>query len=167
MDPSPNLLPTRLTEARRERAKRQVRLAWGAVAVVPLTIAYIVIIGQTGILRARADRLDQEIAPLRPKAALVVQLEAERTSLQQREQVYERVRSNIVPWSMIMGQVSALVPTDIWFTNMGVANQQLTVEGAALSETAVASLASRLAAARFVSGVSVAYIREAAATGPR
>jgi len=134
---------------------------------VPLTIAYIIIVGQTGILRARADRLEQEIAPLRPQAARVVQLEAERTALQQREQVYERVRSNIVPWSMILSQLSALVPTDVWFTSMAVVNQQLTVDGNALSDTAVASLASRLAAARFVTGVSISFIREAVGTGPR
>ncbi len=160
MEISLNLLPPRLLTERTGRRRKRQRVIAIAAAVLPLLLIYILLAVRIEALRARSASLDRQLAPLRPVAARVLKLDGELAVLRQREEALARVAGGAPHWSLILVQLSGLVPADVWFTGLSVSGNQLSLSGQSLSEPAVTTLAARLSNAQFLTGASLKYIRE-------
>lgn len=161
MEFSPNLLPASLIEARRQRRLQRFRAIVIIVAVVPIVLAYTLILTQTNRLETQERSLEQQLAKVRADATQVRQLEADTDVLRAREQSFENVRSTVFPWAETLTALSGLVPDDAWFTDIHAANHAITIDGSTLSDTSVPTLAARLASATFLSNLALPYAREA------
>jgi len=157
---SPNLLPSSLIEARRQRRLQRFRAIVIIVAVVPIVLAYTLILTQTGRLEAQERSLETQLARVSHDANEVRQLEADTNTLRSREQSFENVRATVFPWAETLTSVSNLVPQDVWFSGVTAANQAITIDGSTLSDTSVPTLAARLTNAQFLSNVVLPFARE-------
>ncbi len=68
MEFSPNLLPASLIEARRQRRLQRFRAIGIIAAVVPIVLAYTLILTQTNRLESQERSLEQQLARVRQDA---------------------------------------------------------------------------------------------------
>jgi Tfp pilus assembly protein PilN len=166
MDTTLNLVPPRLLARRAQTRRRQQQILILAAAVVPVLFAYAALDLRLGILRAQAASLTRQIAPLQAIAAQTRRLDADLETLRQSEGALSRLTRG-PRWSVVLAEFGRLIPEEVWFTNLTVSDGRVVIQGRSLSQTAVAVLATRLAGAPFLTGASLAYIREEAAGGRR
>jgi Tfp pilus assembly protein PilN len=157
---SPNLLPASLIEARRQRRLQRFRAIGIIVAVVPIVLAYTLILTQTNRLESQERSLQQQLAAVRQDANAVRQLEADTNNLRGREQSFESVRTTVFPWAETLTSVTNLVPEDVWFETVKASNHTILIDGSTLTDTSVPTLAAKLSSAQFLSNVQLPYARE-------
>ncbi len=155
-----NLLPPRLIALQEEKARRRRRSLLLAAAAIPVVLTYLAVDLRIAVIHAQIVHLDRRIAPLLPIVAQVRQIEADRDAQRRREDALSGLTQRSPHWSLILVQLSSLVPPDVWFTDLGVANGRLIIQGRAFSAAAVSTLAGRLADAQFMGATSLKFIRE-------
>jgi Tfp pilus assembly protein PilN len=158
-----NLLPPYLQQQRQSQRRRQTRILAAALAVAPLLLAYGLLNIRIQMLQQRVARLDRGVAALSHVAATTRRLESESDDLRRREEALSRMTVRLPRGSAVLVELSTLVPTDVWFTSVSIANGRFTIVGQTLSESGVSVLTARLASARFVTAPSVKYVREESA----
>jgi len=155
-----NLLPPRLIALQEEKARRRRRSLLLAAAAVPVILAYLAVDLRIAVIHAQIVHLDRRIAPLLPIVAKVREIEADRDALRRREDALAGLTQRSPHWSLILMQLSSLVPPDVWFTNLRMANGRFIIQGRAFSTAAVSTLSGRLADAQFMRATSLKFIRE-------
>lgn len=113
-----NLLPSDLAAGRRARRRVFAVGAAGLVLVGVLGIAYAI---QTVRLRNEEDRVDaqeERNAGLRSEIAALqefAQLDAELTG---KLEIMDGLTKDEVRWSVLLSNVSLVIPSDVWLTNL-------------------------------------------------
>jgi len=112
-----NLLPPELLQRRRSR---QTIAALGAAGLALIALLAIVYLSQEFRLRGERGNLERqedvnadlqaEVAQLSEFGGLVEELES-------REELLEDLTSDEVRWSVLLADVSLVVPSDVWLTN--------------------------------------------------
>ncbi len=155
-----NLVPPRLLRQRADQRRKRQRLMAIAAAIVPVLLVYTLLDLRIAVLQSQAAGLDRRLAPMRPVAAKVHRVDEELAGFRRREEALGRLTVAVPRWSVILVQLSALVPQDVWLTDLRVAGGTLLVHGGALSENSVSTMITRLSGATFLTGTSLNFVRE-------
>ena len=128
-----NLLPSDIAERRRAR---QITLLLGAAGLALIAVLALVFIiqaarlsGQRGDLEAQErtnDRLQRQVTQLQGFAQL-------QQTLRTKEQLLGQLTTNEVRWSLLLNNISLVIPSDVWLTNFSGS-----VQPAAATPTATA-----------------------------
>lgn len=156
-----NLLPAHLLQQREVQTRKRARAVIVAAAVVPFLLAFAALHARIQVLRAHASSLRHQVAALTPVAEKARKMDGDVAALRRREAALSRLTVRLPRWSSVLVRLSGLVPSDVFFTSLTITDGQLAIVGQALSESAVSTLTTRLAAAQFLSGTSLKYVREA------
>lgn len=162
-----NLLPSHLLKQRDVQRRKQTRRLALAAAILPIVLGYGVLHARIQVLQVRAASLDRQVAALTPIAEKAQKLDNDLASLRRREEALSRLTVRLPRWSGVLVQLSGLVPRDVWLTSLAISDGQLVIAGQALNESAVSTLATRLASARFLTGSSLKFVREGSVGGRR
>lgn len=155
-----NLLPSHLLQRREVQKRKQTRVALAAAAVLPFLLAFGALNARVHMLQGQAQSLRRQVGVLTPIAEKARKLDADTAALKQREDALSRLTVRLPRWSSVLVRLSGLVPPDIAFTSLSIADGQVTIIGQAVNEGAVSTLTTRLAAARFLTATSLKYVRE-------
>lgn len=155
-----NLLPPYLLRQRELERRKRTRMVALAIAVLPIVLAYALLNARIQLLRLQAARLDHQVAALTPLAEKALRLEADLTALRQREAALTQLTARLPHWSTVLVRLTTVVPPAAWFTSLSITNGQVAIVGQAANESTISVLTARLAAARFLTGTSLKYVRE-------
>lgn len=128
-----NLLPPELAERRKGR-QTTASLAVAGIALVALLglifgIQQIRLNGERSTLQEQEDRN----ADLRAQIAELQEFEALEQELEEKERLVADVTANEVRWSVLLADVSLVIPSDVWLTSF---TGNVTQVGADADETA-------------------------------
>lgn len=121
-----NLLPSDIAERRRAR---QITLMLGAAGLALVAVLVLVFIiqaarlsGERGNLAEQErtnDRLQRQVTQLQGFAQL-------QTTLRTKEQLLGQLTANEVRWSLLLNNISLVIPSDVWLTNLSGSVQAVT-----------------------------------------
>lgn len=151
-----NLLPPEIAERRRAR-QRRAALAAAGLALVALYAGVFVL--QETRLRDERDRLAEQRrtnAQLRAKATELAQFESAEAELKRKEGLVGALTKEEVRWSVLLADVSLVIPADVWLTALSGTVQesgeaaartvgQITMSGTTFTHLDVAKWLTRLA----------------------
>jgi Tfp pilus assembly protein PilN len=128
-----NLLPPEIAQRRRAR---QITVAMGAAGlglVALLIVVFLVqaarLAGENGKLEDAKNRnaaLQRQITSLQTFATL-------QQTLRTKEQLLDRLTSNEVRWSVLLNDISLVIPSDVWLSNLSGSVQAPTAGATAAS----------------------------------
>ncbi|WP_025130296.1 PilN domain-containing protein [Pseudomonas sp. PH1b] len=158
-----NLLPWRETE----RALRRKRFLLALAAMVLLGLALVLLID--GFIaraierqQARNHYLGQATARLDQQIASIHELKARRQQLLERMEVIEGLQGNRSASVRIFEQLARSLPDGVYFTEVDLQGQSLSVSGAAESNNRVSDLMRNLQAAQGFAAPSLTEVKNAA-----
>lgn len=154
-----NLLPPEIAERRRGRQRRAAMAAAGVALVALYAGVYVL---QETRLRGERDRLAEQQrtnAQLRAKVAELAQFESAEAELKRKEGLVGALTKEEVRWSVLLADVSLVIPADVWLTALSGTVQeqgeaatktvgQITMSGTTFTHLDVAKWLTRLATAR-------------------
>lgn len=121
-----NLLPSDIAERRRAR---QITLMLGAAGLALVAVLVLVFIiqaarlsGERGNLAEQErtnDRLQRQVTQLQGFAQL-------QTTLRTKEQLLGQLTANEIRWSLLLNNISLVIPSDVWLTNLSGSVQAVT-----------------------------------------
>lgn len=121
-----NLLPSDIAERRRARQITLLLAAGGLVLVAILALVFVVqaarLSGARGDLEAQErtnTRLERQVRQLQGFAQL-------QATLRTKEQLLGQLTTNEVRWSLLLNNISLVIPSDVWLTNFSGSVQAAT-----------------------------------------
>lgn len=112
-----NLLPSDIAERRRARQITLLLGAAGLVLVALLAIVFVVqaarLSGERGKLESQErtnNRLERQVRQLQGFAQL-------QTTLRTKEQLLSQLTAGEIRWSLLLNNISMVIPSDVWLTN--------------------------------------------------
>lgn len=118
-----NLLPPEIAQRRRAR---EITLLIGAAGLALVAVLVLVFLVQTARLAGERGKLEdvrrQNAALQRQVSALQAQATLEQT-LKNKQQLLVQLTQNEVRWSVLLNDISLVIPTDVWLTNFSGAVQ--------------------------------------------
>jgi Tfp pilus assembly protein PilN len=118
-----NLLPPEISQRRRAR---EITLLIGAAGLALVAVLVLVFLVQTARLAGERGKLEdarkQNAALQRQVSALQAQATLELT-LKNKQQLLVQLTQNEVRWSVLLNDISLVIPTDVWLTNFSGAVQ--------------------------------------------
>jgi Tfp pilus assembly protein PilN len=121
-----NLLPSEIAERRRARQITVLLGAAGLGLVALLALVFVVqaarLSGERGKLETQErnnDRLERQVRQLQGFAQL-------QATLRTKEQLLTQLTANEVRWSLLLNNISLVIPSDVWLTNFSGSVQPAT-----------------------------------------
>jgi Tfp pilus assembly protein PilN len=113
-----NLLPPERAQQRRARQMTVTIIAAGLALIVVLAVVY-----GAETLRAHSEqnKLKAQQAQndaLRSQVAQLARFDQKEGELNQKTQLLDTLTQNEVRWSVVLADVSLLIPSDVWLTNL-------------------------------------------------
>ncbi len=149
-----NLLPRR----RRRRVIPEV----GVVAVLAvvaglLAASYAFYLWRNHQVAADVDRINHQVSLLAPKVAKELALEKQIEELRAKEGILKSIQARQIAWPDLLTDLAARTPQGVWLTSasIGQSGQQFTLQGTAMSYSAVAGFMTNLAGSQFYSDVDL------------
>ncbi len=112
-----NLLPPEIAQRRRAR---QITLALGAAGLGLVALLIVVFLVQTARLsseRGRLEDVQRQNSTLRRQVTSLQSFAALQETLRNKEQLLGRLTASEVRWSVLLSDVSLVIPSDVWLTN--------------------------------------------------
>ena len=128
-----NLLPPEILEKRKAESRRLIFLAIGLTVIAVLSLAWAFVALFVGIKTGEVASQQQQAASLRAQAAAFKVFEDRAGDLKARQAVAEKALEGRISWSRLMGDLSLVLPPDIWLDNFEGAEQ---AEGSAVTAPA-------------------------------
>ncbi|MBM3258907.1 MAG: PilN domain-containing protein [Candidatus Sericytochromatia bacterium] len=122
----------------------------GSIVSLGLPVLLTGLVDTQCVAKANATLADQEIS-LKASTADKSKLVKRKTTLEQKEQAYDALRSRIDrsnPWAEVLEELRMLTPTDLWLTELSASGTTFTLRGAALDSRSIAYLYTNLQTAR-------------------
>ncbi|HXF81623.1 MAG TPA: PilN domain-containing protein [bacterium] len=156
------LLPQAVVQ-RRERASRR-RLLIGVPLVTGLLVAvvYVVLAQQVAAARREAGETERLLAPLRPVAVRLGQLQAEADDLEARRERLQAVIGRTGVHSALLDELARTIPRNAWLHAVVVEGAGVTITGAATDLSSAARFAAALGASPLLRGVELRSIQQVA-----
>lgn len=153
-----NLLPR--APRRRLPAQRVLELVLPAAVLVAVVVWTLMLGARVGARRAELDRLDREVAALRPTVARVEELDRQIGALRRKESLLAELLKQQLPAASILNEVRLLIPRDVWLTAMSVPEEgTLNLEGFGMTHYAVAQLMDNLALGQLFRAVDLTVVQ--------
>lgn len=118
-----NLLPPEIAQRRRAR---QITLALGAAGLGLVALLIVVFIVQAARLSGERGRLDDAKRRNATLSRQVTSLQSAaqlQETLRNKEQLLGRLTTNEVRWSVLLNDISLVIPSDVWLTNFSASVQ--------------------------------------------
>jgi Tfp pilus assembly protein PilN len=112
-----NLLPPEIAQRRRVR---QITLALGAAGLALLAVLVLVFIVQAARLageRGHLDDVKRTNANLQRQISALQSFAILQQTLRNKEQLLDKVTANEVRWSILLNDISVVIPSDVWLEN--------------------------------------------------
>jgi Tfp pilus assembly protein PilN len=112
-----NLLPPEIAQRRRVR---EVTLLIGAVGLALVALLVVVFLVQTARLAGERGRLEdakKANVALQGKVNQLQEFAQLELTVQNKQQLLGRLTQNEVRWSVLLNDVSLVIPSDVWLTN--------------------------------------------------
>lgn len=162
-----NLMPERVLREREARGRRRVLLGIPLIGIAAVVVLYLLLAAQEGQATLSARNAEQFLAPLRPTAQQVLEMQQEAETLErQREELTAALRQRR-QWTGLLVEVGRVIPQDAWLTSMTVDASTMTLAGFALSLRSVASFTQSLGFVPGVAAVTLQSIQQVASDGRR
>ena len=146
-----NLMPERVLREREARSRRRVLFGIPLIGIASVVAMYLLLAAQEGAATLSARNAEQFLAPLRPTAQQVLEMQQEAETLErQREELSAAMRQRR-QWTGLLVEVGRVIPQDAWLTSMTLDASTMTLAGFALSLRSVASFTQSLG---FVPGIT-------------
>jgi len=113
-----NLLPPERAERRRARQLTTSIAAAGVVLVILLALVFVAEIFRLNGQKHSLSTQQATNASLQSQVATLSQFQQLETQLQQKTTLLKNVTQDEVRWSVILADVSLVIPTDTWLTNL-------------------------------------------------
>ncbi len=139
-----NLIPAAIAARREVRRRQRVLVGIPVLIVVAILLPYLLIVRQTNAARSGAQEADQQLAPLRPVALQLSQLQDETAQFRQREQDIRGLVQAVPRRAALLQGLSRVVPQDMWLRTLSLTEDRLTLQGTALQRISVARFAQDL-----------------------
>lgn len=109
-----NLLPPEIIEKRKAESRRLVFVAVGLTTIAVMGIGWAFLALAVGIKTGEVAATQQQAANLRSQAESFRVFEDRGRDLQARQAIADRALAGRVSWSQLMGDLSLVLPPDIW-----------------------------------------------------
>lgn len=112
-----NLLPSQIAERRRAR---QITVLLGAAGLVLVALLALIFVVQAARLSGERGKLDAQERSNRTLQRRVTQLQGFaqlQQTLRTKEQLLGQLTANEVRWSLLLNNISLVIPSDVWLTN--------------------------------------------------
>ena len=149
---------------RRERSVRR-RILFGAPLVTGIAIAvlYVLLAQQASEARRDASETERLLVPLRPAAVRLAQLQAETEDLEARWERIKAVIGRTGAHSVLLDDLSRLIPRNAWLQSVVVEGRVVTLTGATTDLSSVALFATTLERSAVLTAVEMRSIQQVAA----
>lgn len=142
-----NLLPEKRVRRPRLRAPRLSTFALLLLLLVLLGTWWTYLTVRNSRLEAELRRLDEEIALLQPQVQRVEAFRSQIEQAKRKEALLRRLEQAVFPWDRVLEEVRAIIPKDVWLTNLTSDERgNVTIGGFGLSYAAVANFLANLEA---------------------
>lgn len=146
----------------RDRARRGpvvsrtvLMLIAGAAAVVMIAFYWIHTAANANLASQIADT-NKQIEALRPQVVQVDQLKRRMEGTRKKAALLRSLEASRVPWNVVLEEFRAIIPKDVWVTNMGAGDDgALTFNGYGLSYEAVARFMVSIESSKVFNGVDL------------
>jgi Tfp pilus assembly protein PilN len=127
-----NLLPSEIAARRRARQITVLLAAGGLALVAVLAIVFIVESARLSGEKSKLEQARAANARLEGRVAQLGQFSQQQTTLRNKQRLLSTLTTNEVRWSVVLADVSLVIPTDVWLTNLsGSVQAQLGAPAAA------------------------------------
>ena len=112
-----NLLPPEIAQRRRAR---QITVALGAAGLGLIALLILVFLVQAARLSGERGKLDdakRANANLQRQITALQSFATLQQTLRNKEQLLERLTTNEVRWSVLLNDISLVIPSDVWLDN--------------------------------------------------
>ncbi|MGH2398300.1 MAG: PilN domain-containing protein [bacterium] len=158
-----NLNPPVIAQRRGRTSQRRMILGIPVIAAGAIVLVYVLLISVAGRSRAVARETETLLVPLRPAAVRLSQLQAETEELERRRMQLQSVIGRPGTLSILLEDVSRLVPKNVWLQSLAVEGSTVTLSGSTTDLSAIALFATTLARSRVLAGVEMRSIQQGVA----
>jgi len=113
-----NLLPPERAERRRARQTTATIVAAGVVLVVLLALVFVAEVFRLNGQKHSLETQQATNADLQSQVAQLSQFQQLETQLRQKKTLLTNLTSDEVRWSVILADLSLVIPSDTWLTNL-------------------------------------------------
>jgi Tfp pilus assembly protein PilN len=136
-----NLLPPELAQRRRQRQMLGMIIGAGLALIAILALVYVIeefrLHGARGQLESQRDRN----ASLQGQVARLIEFDTLERNLKQKTTLLATLTQNEVRWSVLLADVSLVIPSDVWLTNFtGTVNLVTQPAAAGSTQTQLGSI---------------------------
>ena len=157
-----NLMPAAIAARREARGRQRALVGIPVLIILAILVPYLILDQQTRAARSAAQEAEQQLIPLRPVATQLAQLQAETDEFRLREQNVRGLVQAVPRRSTLLQGLSGIIPQDMWFRSLSLAEDRLTLQGTALQRLSVARFAQDLARIG-VSEIQFQFLRQESA----
>lgn len=163
-----NLIPEAVARRRARRSRRRLFLGLPILGLAVLAGVYALLTMQETQARRAAAETERLLAPVRPVAIQLAQLQSETESLDRRRQQLDSViRQGRPSTSQVLAEISRLIPGDAWLATLQIDGPTVTLAGGALRLRSAAEFVDHLAASGVFTDVRLESLQETPTGGER
>lgn len=111
-----NLLPPELAAKRRGRQAGGAILMAGLALIALLAVIFLVQEVRLRSERGRLEAQQERNADLRAERATLAEFDRKEQLLQQKTQLLQQLTAEEVRWSVVLADISLVIPSDVWLT---------------------------------------------------
>ena len=112
-----NLLPSEVAQRRRAREITLLIGAAGAALIALLVLVYLVQTARVAGERGELEDVRKENAALQGQVNDLQAFAQQQKTLQTKQQLLTTLTQNEVRWSVLLNDISLVIPSDVWLTN--------------------------------------------------
>lgn len=155
-----NLNPPLLVQRRAQASRRRALVGIPAIAGAAVFLIYVMLMSAAGRARASARETEGLLIPLRPAAVRLSQLQAEAEDFESRRARLQSILGRPGVLSILLDDVSRLVPRNVWLQSLSVEGPLVTIAGSTTDLSAVALFTTMLGQSQALTGVEMRSIQQ-------
>lgn len=137
-----NLLPSEIAEKRRAREITLLIAAGGAALIALLVIVFLIQTARVAGERGKLEDIRRDNAALQGRVNRLQAFATQQKTLQTKQQLLTTLTRNEIRWSVLLNDVSLVIPSDVWLTNFtGSVNTSTGQRGAVQATQTIGTIA--------------------------
>lgn len=157
------LLPQAVLRSRERQARRRLLFGLPLATGVAVAVVYVLLAQQAAQSRGEARETERLLAPLRPAAVRLAQLQAETDDLEARRDRIRAVMGRTGAHSALLDDIGRFIPRNAWLQSVVVEGNRVTLTGATTDLSSVAVFTVMLGRSSVLTAVEMRSIQQVAA----
>lgn len=125
-----NLLPPEIAQKRKAERRRVLMVLSGLAAAGVVVFVFVVLRLQVSAGEREVEQLQSQAVRLTSAKVQLQQFADRKAELQKREKIAEDVIAKEIEWAKLLNEISMIIPSDVWLTNIkGSESDGLTFQG--------------------------------------